>query len=407
MSELWRPAVEWELRSMIAQLVEGGRSVEVVGHGSLRGIGRPVKNDVTITTTSLRGVTLYQPTELVMSARSGTPLVEIEEELAAHGQMLAFEPMDIGPASGGPAGVQTIGGVFASNMPGSRRISAGGARDHLLGATAVNGRAELFKSGGRVMKNVTGYDVARGLTGSWGTLAILSEVTFKVSPMPEATVTLAYPGLPDDLAVEAMTTALATPYDISSAAHLPKGTAVRLTDPRLAGLDTSLTLIRLETFASFVAGRSGKLKEALKVYGAPLELDEEQSKSVWGDIRHLKLMPYSPDTSLWRISTTPTKAAEIVAAISRFMATNVIYDWSGGLIWLEVPAAADAGSADVRRAVAVRGGHATLIRAAPEVRHAVEVFEPMKPEVERLTRGLKAAFDPRNMLNPGRMYAGL
>ena len=201
---------------MIAQLAASSRPAEIVGHGSLRGVGRPIADDLTITTASVRGVTLYQPTELVMSARSGTPLAEIEAELASQGQMLAFEPMDLGPASGGPAGAQTIGGVFASNMPGPRRISAGGARDHLLGASAVNGRAELFKSGGRVMKNVTGYDVARGLTGSWGTLAVLSEVTFKVVPMPEATLTLAYAGLPDDLAVEAMTAAMGKVTAIST-----------------------------------------------------------------------------------------------------------------------------------------------------------------------------------------------
>lgn len=390
---------------MIAQLIASRRSAEILGHGSLRAMGRPSQHDVAITTASLRGITLYQPNELVMSARAGTPLVEIEAELAAHGQMLAFEPMDLGPASGGPAATQTIGGVFASNMPGPRRISAGGARDHLLGMSGVNGRAEQFKSGGRVMKNVTGYDVARGLTGSWGTLAVLSEVTFKVAPLPEAVVTLVYPGLPDDLAVEAMTAAMATPYDISSAAHLPRQAAARLTHPRLKAMGNALTLIRLETFASFLAGRSGKLKEALKVYGTPLELSADESHSVWSDIRHLNVMPASADTSLWRISTAPTKAPEIVAAISRFMTATALYDWSGGLIWLEVPAAADAGSADVRRAVAVRGGHATLIRATPDVRRSVEVFEPMKPEIERLTRGLKTAFDPAGLLNPGRMYA--
>lgn len=405
MSELWRPAVDWELQTMIGQLAARKRPVEVLGHGSLRGVGRPSAPDIAITTASMRGVTLYQPNELVMSARAGTPLIEIEAELAAHGQMLAFEPMDLGPTSGGPAGSQTIGGVFASNLPGSRRISAGGARDHLLGIVGVNGRGEHFKSGGRVMKNVTGYDVARGLTGSWGTLAILTEVTFKVSPMPEAVVTLAYPGLPDDLAVEAMTTAMTTPYDISSAAHLPKATAARLTHPRLKGFGEAMTVIRLETFASFLAGRSGKLKEALKVYGNPVELGPEESYALWTDIRHLNVMPFSPETSLWRISTTPSKAPEIVAAIERFMTARALYDWSGGLVWLEVPAAADAGSADVRRAVAVRGGHATLVRAAPAVRQSVEVFEPMKAEVERLTRGLKQAFDPEGLLNPGRMYA--
>lgn len=407
MSELWRPAVEWELKGMIGQLNASRRPAEVVGHGSLRALGRPAGQDVTITTASLRGVTLYQPNELVMSAKSGTPLIEIEAELASHGQMLAFEPMDLGPATGGPAGTQTIGGVFASNFPGSRRISAGGTRDHLLGARGVNGRGEVFKSGGRVMKNVTGYDVARGLTGSFGTLAVMTEVTFKVSPMPEAVLTLAYPNLPDDLAVEAMTAAMGTPYDIAATAHLPKSAAARLSHPKLKGMGVSLTLIRLETFSSFLSGRAGKLKEALKVYGTPLELGGEDSYSVWTDIRHLNVMPHTSDTSLWRISTSPTKAPEIVAAISRFMEATALYDWSGGLVWIEVPAAADAGSADVRRAVAVRGGHATLIRAATDVRKTVEVFEPMKPEVERLTRGLKTAFDPAGLLNPGRMYASI
>ncbi|MEQ1718562.1 MAG: FAD-binding protein [Hyphomicrobium sp.] len=405
MSELWRPAVEWELKSMIAQLQANKRPVEILGHGSLRGVGRPLVQDIAITTASMRGVTLYQPTELVMAAKAGTPLLEIEAELAAHGQMLPFEPMDLGPASGGPASSQTIGGVFATNLSGPRRISAGGARDHLLGISAVNGRAEAFKSGGRVMKNVTGYDVARGLTGSWGTLAVLTEVTFKVVPMPEAILTLVYPGLPDDLAVELMTAAMATPYDISSAAHLPKATAARLTHPRLKDIGEALTAVRLENFATFLAGRSGKLKEALKVYGTPLEFGAEETYALWSDIRHLNVMPFSTDTSLWRISTAPTKAPEIVAAIERFMPAHALYDWSGGLVWLEVPAAADAGSADVRRAVAVRGGHATLIRAAPGVRQSVEIFEPMRPEVDRLTKDLKSSFDPDRLLNPGRMYA--
>lgn len=405
MSELWRPAVEWELQSMIGQAAARRQPVEVLGHGSARGIGRPFEPEVIITTASLRGVTLYQPTELVMSARAGTPLIEIEAELAARGQMLAFEPMDPGAATGGPPNIQTIGGVFAINMSGSRRISAGGARDHLLGISAVNGRGEAFKSGGRVMKNVTGYDVARGLTGSWGTLAVMTEVTFKVMPVPEIVLTLAYPGLPDDLAVELMTAAMATPYDVSAAAHIPRATAARLSHPRLSSVGDSLTVIRLENFASFVQARKEKLKEALKVYGVPFEYGAEESYKLWNDIRTLGIMPYSTETSLWRISTAPSKAHEIVAAIQKFMPSHAFYDWSGGLVWLEVPAAADAAAADVRRAVAVRGGHATLVRATPEVRRNVEIFEPMMPEVDRLARGLKQAFDPGNLLNPGRMYA--
>ncbi len=319
--------------------------------------------------------------------------------------MLAFEPIDLGPATGAPGGALSIGGVFATNFSGSRRISAGSARDNLLGVRAVNGRGELFKSGGRVMKNVTGIDVARGLTGSWGTLAVMTEVTFKVAPLPQTMQTLAFVGLPDDLAIEALSVAMATPLEVSGAVHLPRNCAARLRTPKLRGLDKSLTLLRLETFAAAIDQRKEKLKAALKVYGTPIELDSEESFGLWSEFRSLSVMPFSTDTSLWRISTLPTKAAEIVFAIQKFMHGVAFYDWSGGLIWLEVPAAADAGAADVRRAVAVRGGHATLIRAEPEVRVSVDVFEPLKPEIERLTRGIKSAFDPSGLLNRGRMYA--
>lgn len=406
-TELLRPAAEWELQSMIAKLVSQKRSVEIVGHGALRNAGRAVKSSAVMSTAGLKGVTLYEPTEIVMSARAGTPVYEIESILAARGQMLPFEPIDLGPATGAPGGALSIGGVFATNFSGARRIAVGSARDHLLGVRAVNGRGELFKSGGRVMKNVTGLDVARGLAGSWGTLAVLTEVTFKVAPLPQTMLTLAYPGLPDDLAIEALTVAMGTPLEVSGAVHLPKSCASRLQRGKLKGIDQSMTLVRLETFSTAIEARRDKLKSALAVYGAPIELDSEETWTLWSEFRTLSVMPFSTETSLWRIITLPTKAAEIVFSIRKFMDVVAFYDWAGALIWLEVPAAADAGAADVRRAVATRGGHATLIRAQPEVRASVDVFEPMRPEIERLTRGIKFAFDPDGLLNRGRMYANL
>lgn len=407
MTDLVRPAAAWELQTVLAKFAAQKVPVEIVGHGALRNAGRPCDAGVVISTASMRGITLYEPTELVMSVRAGTPLVEVEAELASRGQMLPFEPIDIGPTTGSQAGALSIGGVFATNFSGSRRVATGSARDHLLGVQGVNGRAEHFKSGGRVMKNVTGLDVARGMTGSWGTLAVLTDVTFKVVPLPESMLTLVYRNLPDDLAIEALTTAMGTPFEVSGAVHLPKGAAARLQHAKLKALDQSLTLLRLENFAASIAYRKEKVAEALKVFGTPLEFGVEDTWSIWGELRQLSVMPFSTTTSLWRISTVPTKAPEIVAAIKKFMPAEAFYDWSGGLIWLEVPAAADAGAADVRRAVAVRGGHATLIRATSDVRANVDVFEPMKPEVERLTRGIKAAFDPLGILNPGRQYANI
>jgi glycolate dehydrogenase FAD-binding subunit len=406
LSDLQKPAADWELQFMVAGCAEKGLPIEILGSGSKRAIGRPIESAITITTASLRGITLYEPSELVMSARAGTLLSHVEAELAAHGQMLAFEPIDVAPAVGGPQGMQTIGAVFATNLSGARRIQAGAARDHLLGVRGVNGRAELFHAGGRVMKNVTGYDVARGITGSWGTLAVLTEVTFKVVPWPETAATIVFLGLPDNLAVELLCAAMAQPVEVSGAVHLQASVAARLGHSGLKTMGKAVTALRIENFQAAVAGRKLKLKEALKVYGKALELDHRESLEFWGELRRLSVMP-NRQTLLWRISTKPMTAPKLVAAIKRYMPADAFYDWAGGLIWLEVPATADAGTAEIRRAAAVHGGHATLIRAEPTVRAAVEVFQPLSPAVERLTRGLKASFDPAGILNPGRMYANV
>jgi len=405
-SEIVRPATDWELRGVVAGYASTRRPIEVTGNGTKRAIGRPVQAAVTLTTASLRGITLYEPTELVMSARAGTPLGQIEAELSARGQMLAFEPVDVTAAIGASHGGQTIGAVFATNLSGSRRITAGAARDHLLGINAVNGRGERFKSGGRVMKNVTGYDLSRGLAGSWGTLAVLTEVTFKVLPWPESAVTLVYPGLPDDIAAELMCGALGSPCEVSGTVHLSAALTERLSNPTLRAAGQSITLIRIENFATSVDYRKEMLKEHLKVYGAPTELDFQDSTELWGELRHLSVFPFGP-TILWRISTAPRNGPKVVAAIRRHMPAEAMYDWSGGLVWVEVASSADAGASDIRRAVAVNGGHATLIRAEPQIRASVDVFQPLSPPLERLTRGLKSAFDPESILNPGRMYAGV
>lgn len=407
MSDVQRPGADWELQFVIAGCVEKRLPIEIVGSGSKRAIGRPVDGVVTITTASLRGISLYEPNELVMSARAGTPLSQIEAELAARGQMLPFEPIDLGPTTGGPQGSQTIGAVFATNMSGARRVLYGAARDHLLGVRGVNGRAELFQAGGRVMKNVTGYDITRGLTGSWGTLAALTEVTFKVIPWPETSVTIIYLGLPDNLAIELLSAAMMMPVEVSGAVHLPAPVAARLNHPGLKTLNKSITALRLENFASAVAGRKQRLKETLKVYGKALELEHRETLEFWNELRRLSVMPQNRQTLLWRISTKATTAPKLVSAIKRYMPAEAYYDWGGSLIWLEVPSAADAGTAEIRRVTAIHGGHAMLIRAEPAVRAAVEVFQPLSPPLERLTRGLKAAFDPAGILNPGRMYANL
>ena len=360
----------------------------------------------TVSTKGLRGVTLYEPSEMVMSARAGTPLEQIEDALAARGQMLAFEPIEFASLTGGEVGQSTVAGIFATNMAGARRIRVGSGRDQMLGVRAINGRGEIFKSGGRVMKNVTGYDLCRGLSGSWGTLAVMSEVTFKVVPAPEDTGTLILLGLPDEIAVEVLCGAMATPFEVSGAVHLQPSMVARLWHEGLRRQGGALTALRLENFSKSVAYRTARLKEHLKAYGEIHDLDRENSLAFWGELRQLSVLQGS-NAQLWRISTSPSAGPKVVAAISAYMEARAFYDWSGGLIWAEVLPTTDAGAADIRRVIATHGGHAMLIRAEPQVRSAVEVFQPLEAGLQKLTRKLKAAFDPAGILNPGRMYANL
>ena len=400
-----RPVDEREFARLLAEATATTTPVALAGAGTKANIGRPINATTQLSTRALRGITLYEPSEMVMSARTGTALAQIEDALSARRQMLAFEPIELAPLVGVQAGQGTIGGVFATNLSGARRIRVGAARDHLLGVRAVSGGGEVFKSGGRVMKNVTGLDLCRGLAGSWGTLAVMCEVTFKVQPMPEETATLILLGLPDEIAVEVLCEAMTTPYEVSGAVHLQHSLVARLWYDGLREQGQAVTALRLENFAKSVAYRKVRLMEHLKAYGEIHELDSENSLAFWGELRQLSVLQEG-EAPLWRISTAPTAGPRVVAAISAYMRCRAFYDWSGGLVWAEVLPTTDAGAADIRRVIATHGGHATLIRAEPQVRAAVEVFQPLEAGPDRLSRRLKATFDPAGILNPGRMYAG-
>jgi glycolate oxidase FAD binding subunit len=401
-----RPVDEREFSRVLAEASSTGTPIEIMGGGSKQRIGRPMQTAANVSSRALRGITLYEPNEMVMAARAGTPVAQIEDALVERGQMLAFEPVELGLLAGGEEKQATIAGVFATNISGARRISTGAARDHLLGLRGVNGRGDIFKSGGRVMKNVTGVDLCRGIAGSWGTLAIMTEVTFKVLPAPEDTGTILLLGLPDEIAVEVLCAAMGTPYEVSGAVHLQPSLVARLWHDGLRQQGQAVTALRVENFTKSVAYRTARLKEHFKAYGEIHQLDRTNSLSFWSELRQLSVLMGS-DAPLWRISTSPTAGPKVVAAITAYMDCRALYDWSGGLVWAEVLSTTDAGAADIRRVIATHGGHATLIRAEPEVRAAVDVFQPLEPGVERLSRKLKATFDPAGILNPGRMYPNL
>jgi len=378
--------------------------LEIVGSGSKRAIGRPVQAEYTLDLSALSGVTLYEPDELVLSARAGTPLGEIEKLLADNEQELAFEPMDMGVLNGAEPGSATIGGVLAANVCGPRRIKSGAARDHVLGIKAVSGRGETFKSGGRVVKNVTGYDLSKGLAGSWGTLAVATDITFKVLPRAETVETIMLRGLSDKDAAQVMCTSMGSSWEVSSAAHLPRTAAERIPVSLISGADSAVTILRLEGFGPSVAYRGDRLVDALKQFGSIDRLDEVLSTALWSAVRDV--VPLHGDRPLWRVSVAPTDGPVVAAALAD-LDMRYFYDWSGGLIWIETGEAEDAGAGPIRAAVQSVGGHATLMRGPAALRAAISPFQPQPPALAALSRRLKENFDPKGILNPGRMVAGV
>jgi glycolate oxidase FAD binding subunit len=369
----------------------------IAGAGTKRRLGRHAPQPQELSTRALAGVTLYEPEELVLSARAGTLLREIEELLDAHHQQLAFEPMDYAPLLGGATKSATIGGVIAVNASGPRRIKAGAARDHLLGFHCVTGRGEIVKSGGRVMKNVTGYDLSKLVCGSYGTLALLTDVTLKVLPKPETEQTLLVLGLDEAQSLAALRRASGTPNEVSSFAMLPSGAAP-------LGFDNA-ALLRIEGPEISVATRRDALIAALRDSGARFEtLLRPESAAFWASRRDAApIAAYAGQ--VWRVSVAPTDGFKVTEALRRAGAPILthFYDWAGGLIWLCLESAAHAHATIVRAAVDACGGHATLIRASDETRARVDVFHPQPAPLAALTKRVKESFDPAHILERGRM----
>ncbi len=404
MTDTLKPRDAKEVEQAVAWALGEEKPLEIVGHGSKRAIGRPSQTDLTLDLSALTGVTLYEPAELVLSARAGTPLAEIEKLLDDNNQQLGFEPVDYGPLLGGEAGQGTIGGVIAANLSGPRRVKAGAARDHFLGVSAVTGRGETIKSGGRVVKNVTGYDLCKLFAGSWGTLAAMTDITVKVLPKPETEATVIVAGLDDARACAAMAAAMGSPYDVSGAAYLPDHVASWFDGlPRAE----AMTVLRLEGHAPSVAHRKETLSALMAPFGPVEILDEANSRALWRSVRTVK--PFAGEAArarpLWRISVPPARGHELSAVITP--AAQMFYDWAGGLVWVAMPFADAPDAGAVRGAVTKIGGHATLIRAPVAVRATAQVFAPEPAGLAAVGKRVKESFDPKGLLNPGRMWAGV
>ncbi len=388
MTETFKPVNENQVTEAVQWALSEKMPMEVIGTGSKKTIGNLMETSCGLDMSGLTGILLYEPEELVLAAGAGSLLSDIQKELEEKGQAFAFEPPDLSHLLGSNSS-GTLGGMVASGFAGPRRVQAGGVRDHVLGVRAVSGRAEVFKTGGRVVKNVTGYDLPKILSGSWGTLAAMTQITFKVLPKPETEATIAVIGLDNETAMKAMSAALRAPLEVSGAAHVPG----------------ARTLLRLEGITPSVKARLESLKNLLGKFGDIDVLGRDVSQDVWRNIRDVRLIGAEPGPAVWRLSVPPSQGAKVLEKIEQKINVNSFFDWGGGLIWLEVLDQDRACGAEVRGAIGAQGGHATLIRASEKSRAGSAVFQPQSPPLAMLARRLKAAFDPQGILNPGRMQS--
>ncbi|MCA3381175.1 MAG: glycolate oxidase subunit GlcE [Roseomonas sp.] len=361
----------------------------IAGQGSKRGLLRPVQAARSLSTRALTGVTLYRPAELIITARAGTPLAEIEATVAEKGQQLIAEAPYLNGvfATSAPP---SIGGVVAANLSGPRRIAWGATRDHVMGLRFINGAGETIRSGGRVLKNVTGLDLCKLLSGSYGTLGVITEVTLKVLPAPEtsATILIETPDLAG--AVAALSAGLGSPFGVSAAAALPQR-------------DHVIAALRLEDFAASVTYRMEKLRDMLDGFGAQRVMEDGESRAFWRSIREVEPLQAMPDEAIWRVSVRPSAGPHIAAAASAIDG-RVLLDWGGGLVWIAA-APSTANHAAISAAAAAEAGAAMLFRAPESLRLAVPVLPAEAAPLAAISARVKEALDPEGLFNPGHLRA--
>lgn len=405
MQAAWKPATAMEVQDAVRQAVADNTRLELIGHGSRRAFGRPVTADVVLDLSALDSIIAYQPDELVLTLQPGVSMAAVTAMLEKQSQQLAFEPPDYSALWGNPEGQGTIGGAILTGSSGPRRLTAGAARDHCLGVKGLNGFGEAFTAGGRVVKNVTGFDLPKLVAGSFGTLCAVTELTLKVLPAAPDSLTLVLTGLEDRDAVEVMARALASRAAVTAAAHLPAAVAGA---SGIAAITASggATLLRLEGFTPGVRARAAHLATALANPHVLLQLDHADSRAVWKEIGNAAFFAGDLARTVWRVSLPASRAPSFAARIAALGGRHY-YDWGGGCVWLEMPPATDGHAAWVRQSLkdaAGEDGHATLLRAPAGIRAAQSPFQPQAPALAALNAQVTRQFDPHGLFNPGRLY---
>jgi glycolate dehydrogenase FAD-binding subunit len=393
-----------QVQDMLDWALAGKHGLAVQGNASKITLGRPMEVEATLDMSGLSGIELYEPAELVMKAKAGMKLTEVKAMLDQQGQKLAFEPPDFGPLLGTAPDLGTLGGTFAANLSGSSRVKAGAARDHLLGVSGFTGRGQLFQTGSRVMKNVTGYDLCKLVAGSYGTLAIATRLTFKVLPKHESMRTVLVYDQDLASAIACMRDALSSVHDVAAAAYLPADIAGKVPIDYISGSGKAVVALKIEGPKPSATFRCEAMRKIMSDFGNTDELHSHNSREFWKLTSNAA--PFVGEAGpLWRLSIPPGNANKVVTLIRDQLSDFTYFsDWAGGLIWVQLASSPDDGGAAVIRGAVGEEGHATLIRGPEDVRRTIDPFQPVSPTIALLTRRIKEGFDPENILNPGRMY---
>jgi glycolate oxidase FAD binding subunit len=389
MSTIIAPADEAGIIAAVQAAQAAREPLAIEGHGSKRGMLRPVQAARSLSTRALTGITLYRPAELIISARAGTPLAEIEAALAEKGQQLIAESPYLNGVFGTSA-APSIGGVVAANLSGPRRIAWGATRDHVMGLRFINGAGEAIRSGGRVLKNVTGLDLCKLLSGSYGTLGVITEVTLKVLPKPETSATLLIETPDLASAVAALSAGLGSPFGVSAAAALPQR-------------DHVVAALRLEDFAASVTYRMEKLRGVLGGFGTQRVIEVAESRAFWRGVREVEPLQAMPGEAIWRISVRPSAGPRIAAAADA-IGGRAMLDWGGGLVWIAA-SPSTANHAAISAAAEAEAGTAMLFRAPESLRLAVPVLPEEAAPLAKISARVKEALDPIGLFNPGHLRA--
>ncbi len=399
-----KPTKEKEISEIIKECYKKNIPLEILGLGTKKSIGRNFQFEKTLDLSNYSGIIDYKPEELYIKVKSGTPIKDIRNEIEKNNQHLAFEPIDFGYLFSGKNDEGTIGGVMSCNFAGSRRFKAGSIRDHILGFKGINGRGEVIKSGGTVVKNVTGYDLSKILSGSFGTLTVLSEITIKVLPKPESNKTLFINNPHLKKGLDYLNISLSSSSDPSGAVFYPENFRSFFTFNDLT-FSGPITAIRIEGSTSSIDHRIKKLTNELKVTSDEIVvLSKDQSDIFWEDTRNLKVFSKLKE-NLIRIVIPASEAFETLNKLKDFDAKYFV-DWGGSLIWLQLDSINTKILKDIKTIVKTASGYLTIIKIEENLKASIDVFtvDPVKHEI---SEKIKKSFDPKRILNPGKMYIGI